>query len=202
MIHQARYWVFDMDGTLTLPIHDFTAIRRALHIPMQDDILDHLAALPAEEAAAKRAWLLEHERALALAARPAPGACELVELLQQRGCTLGLLTRNARELALLTLDVLGIRRCFEPSSILGRDEAPPKPRPDGLIQLAQHWHISTTELIMVGDYLNDLQCAHAAGAYSILVNVEGSPWPELTQLQVADCRELHRQLSRSGAFCP
>lgn len=67
-----RHWVFDMDGTLTIAVHDFAAIRRALDIPADDDILHHLAALPAEQAAPKRAWLLEHERELAYAARPAP----------------------------------------------------------------------------------------------------------------------------------
>lgn len=51
-----RHWVFDMDGTLTRAVHDFPAIRRALDIPEQDDILLHLAALPEAEAAAKHAW--------------------------------------------------------------------------------------------------------------------------------------------------
>lgn len=46
-----RHWVFDMDGTLTRAVHDFPAIRRALDIPEQDDILLHLAALPEAEAA-------------------------------------------------------------------------------------------------------------------------------------------------------
>ncbi|HEY8331398.1 MAG TPA: HAD family hydrolase, partial [Pseudomonas sp.] len=62
---QLRHWVFDMDGTLTVAVHDFAAIRRALEIPPQDDILAHLAALPAELAAAKHAWLLAHEQTLA-----------------------------------------------------------------------------------------------------------------------------------------
>ena len=48
-----RHWVFDMDGTLTVAVHDFAAIRVALAIPPEDDILTHLAALPAEEAAAE-----------------------------------------------------------------------------------------------------------------------------------------------------
>src|SRR5690606_29277985 len=82
---------------------DFAAIRRALGIPAEHDILHHLAALPAEQAAAKHAWLLEHERELALAAQPASGAVELVRALRGRGCRLGILTRNAYELALITL---------------------------------------------------------------------------------------------------
>ena len=68
---QSRHWVFDMDGTLTVAVHDFEAIKRALEIPPEHDILHHLAALPAAEAAAKHAWLLEHERELAEAAQRA-----------------------------------------------------------------------------------------------------------------------------------
>ena len=66
--------LFDLDGTLTLAVHDFAAIRRHLGIPEQADILHHLAELPATEREAKHAWLFEHERELAVAARPAPGA--------------------------------------------------------------------------------------------------------------------------------
>ncbi|MDN5540541.1 hypothetical protein, partial [Comamonas sp.] len=73
-----RHWVFDMDGTLTVAVHDFAAIREALEIPPSDDILTHLAALPAAEAAAKHAWLLEHERDLAIGSQAAVGAVELV----------------------------------------------------------------------------------------------------------------------------
>lgn len=196
MIHQARHWVFDMDGTLTLPIHDFAAIRRALDIPTEDDILDHLAALPKAEAAAKHQWLLEHERALARAARPAPGAVALVRHLHQQGYALGLLTRNARELALVTLEVIGLSQCFAPDCILGRDEAPPKPRPDGLLHLAAHWQVPAQHLVMVGDYFNDLAAAQAAGAYGVLVNVTENPWPELTDLQLPDCQSLLQQLTR------
>lgn len=194
MIPTLRHWVFDMDGTLTKPIHDFIAIRKTLKIPQTDDILDHLAALPAAEAAAKHAWLLEHERSLALAAEPAPGAQTLIRTLHQRGYSLGVLTRNARELALLTLSILGIQNCFDPLAILGRDEAPPKPRPDGLLQLAQHWKIRPNQLIMVGDYLNDVQCAHQAGAYGILIRATENPWPEYTQLHVKDCWALQQCL--------
>ena len=50
---EVRNWVFDMDGTLTVAVHDFAAIRVALDIPAEHDILTHLAALPADLAAAK-----------------------------------------------------------------------------------------------------------------------------------------------------
>lgn len=189
-LREARHWVFDMDGTLTLAVHDFPAIKRALGIPQEDDILHHLAALPADEAAQKHAWLLEHERELALASRPAPGAIELVRALCERGCQLGILTRNAHALALLTLQAIGLDDCFATADILGRDEAPPKPHPGGLLHLAERWAVAPQVLVMVGDYRFDLECAQAAGARGVLVNLPDNPWPELAELHARDCGEL------------
>ena len=194
-LREARHWVFDMDGTLTLAVHDFPAIKRTLGIPQEDDILHHLAALPAEEAAQKHAWLLEHERELAVASRPAPGAIELVRTLSERGCQLGILTRNAYELALLTLQAIGLDDCFATADVLGRDEAPPKPHPGGLLHLAERWSVRPRELVMVGDYRFDLECAQAAGARSVLVNLPDNPWPELTELHAQDCAQLLAELS-------
>jgi HAD superfamily hydrolase (TIGR01509 family) len=193
-LERLRHWVFDMDGTLTVAVHDFAAIRRALDIPEQDDILAHLAALPSAQAAAKHAWLLAHERELAEAARPAPGALELVRALQARDCRLGILTRNARPLALVTLEAIGLLDCFAVQDVLGRDEAPPKPQPHGLLQLAAGWAVAPQALVMVGDFVHDLACARAAGARSVLVNQPENPWPELTDHYARDCVALQRLL--------
>ena len=191
----ARHWVFDMDGTLTVAVHDFPAIKRALDIPPDDDILHHLAVLPADEAASKRAWLLEHERELAYAATAAAGARELLHALRERGCRLGVLTRNAHELALVTLQAVGMGDYFASDDILGRDEAPPKPDPGGLLHLADRWSVAPSELVMVGDYRFDLECAKAAGARSVLVNLPENLWPELTDLHARDCLQLRDMLA-------
>ena len=187
---QCSHWVFDMDGTLTLPAHDFPAIKRALDIPQEHDILHHLASLPAAEAAAKHAWLLEHERELALAAEPAPGAPQLIRALHARGVRLGILTRNAYELALITLQAIGIAECFANTDILGRDEAEPKPAADGLYKLARQWDVAPSDLVMVGDFRFDLECAQAAGATGVLVNTPENLWPELTAHHARDCAQL------------
>ncbi|WP_268797979.1 HAD family hydrolase [Pseudomonas huanghezhanensis] len=185
-----RHWVFDMDGTLTLAVHDFEAIKRALDIPLADDILTYLAALPAEESAAKHAWLLEHERDLAIASKPAPGAVELVRALASRGIRLGILTRNARELAHVTLAAIGLADCFAVEDVLGRDEAPHKPDPGGLLKLASAWNVDPSQMVMVGDYRFDLACGRAAGTQTVLVNLPENPWPELTDWHVEDCAAL------------
>ena len=190
-----NHWVFDMDGTLTIAVHDFAAIRQALGIPAEDDILTHLNGLPADEAAAKHSWLLEHERELALASTPAPGAVELVRELADRGYRLGILTRNAQELAHITLKAIGLGECFAPQDVLGRDNAAHKPDPDGLLQLAQAWGVTPDSMVMVGDYRFDLECGRAAGSKTVLINVPENPWPELTDWHARDCRELQRMVS-------
>ena len=194
-LSEIKHWVFDMDGTLTIAVHDFAAIREALSIPAEDDILTHLAALPADESAAKHAWLLEHERDLAQGSRPAPGAVELVRELAGRGYQLGILTRNARELAHVTLEAIGLADCFAEADVLGRDEAPPKPHPGGLLKLAEAWDISPSRMVMVGDYRFDLDCGRAAGTRTVLVNLPDNPWPELTDWHARDCAQLRDLLS-------
>ncbi|BCQ71488.1 HAD superfamily hydrolase (TIGR01509 family) [Pseudomonas protegens] len=194
-LSEIKHWVFDMDGTLTIAVHDFAAIREALSIPAEDDILTHLAALPADESAAKHAWLLEHERDLAQGSRPAPGAVELVRELAGRGYRLGILTRNARELAHVTLEAIGLADCFAEADVLGRDEAPPKPHPGGLLKLAEAWDISPSRMVMVGDYRFDLDCGRAAGTHTVLVNLPDNPWPELTDWHARDCAQLRDLLS-------
>ncbi|AMB83947.1 HAD family hydrolase [Pseudomonas agarici] len=194
-LSEVRHWVFDMDGTLTIAVHDFAAIRAALSIPPQDDILMHLAALPSDEAAAKQAWLLAHERDLALGSQAAIGAVELVRELAGRGYRLGILTRNARELAHVTLKAIGLADCFAEADVLGRDDAPPKPHPGGLLKLAAAWGVTPAEMVMVGDYRFDLDCARAAGARTVLVNLPDNPWPELTDWHAEDCLALRQLLS-------
>ncbi|KTT37313.1 HAD family hydrolase [Pseudomonas oryzihabitans] len=189
-LRHLTHWVFDLDGTLTLAVHDFAAIRRHLDIPEQADILHHLADLPATEREAKHAWLFEHERELAVAARPAPGAVALVRTLHERGRHLGILTRNARDLALLTLAAIGLEDCFEPAAVLGRDEAAPKPDPGGLLHLADLWQVAPGSLVMVGDHRYDLECGRAAGCRTLQVNQPGDPWPAARDQRFEDCQEL------------
>jgi len=193
-LRRARHWVFDLDGTLTVAVHDFAAIRTALAIPSEADILHHLAALPKSEAASKRKWLQEHEQALALAARAAPGAVALVRELQKRGCRLGILTRNSRELALLSLQAIGLADCFAAVDVIGRDELPPKPDPAGLLHLAEKWQISPQALVMAGDYRFDLECAKAAGSLAVLVGLPENPWPSLADVFAEDCGQLLQML--------
>jgi phosphoglycolate phosphatase-like HAD superfamily hydrolase len=74
--------------------------------------------------------------------------------------------------------------------VVGRDEAPPKPHPGGLLQLAGQWQVAPQQLVMVGDYRFDLDCARAAGAFGVLVNLAENPWPELADHFAVNCHAL------------
>ena len=186
-----QHWVFDLDGTLTLPVHDFSVIRNALGVPRGTDILGHLASLPEEEARPLQDKLVEIETSLLERIEPAPGLLQLVGALHGRGVRLGILTRNTRDIARKTLERLGVSDYFCVECVLGRGCVPPKPDPEGLLRLAHRWCTTPEELVMVGDYLFDLQTGRNAGAATVHVDRSRSfAWPELTDIGVETLAEL------------
>ncbi|EZQ18992.1 HAD family hydrolase [Halopseudomonas bauzanensis] len=192
-MQQIRGWIFDLDGTLTVAQHDFPAIRRELGIPADEDILTHLGRLPIAERQRLNDQLDAIELRLAADVAPAPGAAELVRALHAGGQRLGILTRNLRSVAMASLERIGVLDCFTPEHIIGRDEAPPKPAPDGIHRLLADWQLSEAEAVMVGDFRFDLEAGRAAGCRTCLVFSENA-WPEMTDLHVPDCQSLLARL--------
>lgn len=190
-ILRSRHWIFDLDGTLTVAIHDFARIRTVLGVPEGNDILGHLDALPEPEGTRARAILQSIEEELAERTEPADGALELMRLLQGRGARVGVLTRNTRENALTTLSRIGLLPFIEGGAVLGRDDARAKPDPDGIHKLACRWGVPPAALVMVGDYAFDLLTGRAAGAGTVHVDpARAFRWPELTDLAVGSLAEL------------
>lgn len=193
------HWVFDLDGTLTVPVHDFAAIRADLGIPDGVDILGHIDSLPEGEARRLHRRLDEIEDGLAGRAEPSAGAVRLVEALHCRGKSLGIVTRNTRQIALRVLETIGVGGCFAPDNVLGRHDALPKPDPHGLAILSTRWGAPAGSLVMVGDYLFDLQSGRACGAATVHVDRSRSfRWPHLTDIAVASLDELAELLGRAG----
>src|ERR1700712_2576792 len=157
-----RHWIFDLDGTLTLAVHDFEAIRAELGLPAGAPILEAIAQLPAAERPAMDKQLYEIELALAQRTREQPGARALLEELHKRGARLGVLTRNSTELAHLTLEAADLGRFFQPGCVLGRDSCKPKPDPAGVIMLLELWNARADDTVLVGDFVFDLHAARNA----------------------------------------
>jgi len=113
---QRKYWIFDLDGTLTVAVHDFNAIRNELGIPAGQPILKTIESLPENESLALQQKLQEIEENLARNARPAKGVKNLLEALHRRNYHLGILTLNSRENAWLTLEALDLVDYFNEDS--------------------------------------------------------------------------------------
>jgi len=164
-----KNWVFDMDGTLTVAAHDFDSFKAAHQLPADQPILEFLETVDPERANAIQRALRAWETQIAQKALPALDALSLLSALQDRQANLSILTRNTKEIALITLEAAGLASFFRPEWILGRDDAQPKPHPDGLFRLLAAQSAEPGDTIMVGDYQFDMEAGRAAGVHTALV---------------------------------
>jgi HAD superfamily hydrolase (TIGR01509 family) len=186
-----EYWIFDLDGTLTVPVHDFPAIRKELGIPDGIDILKHILCQDKLTAEALLQKLDAIEIKLADLTRPAAGVRDLLAILNAKGVRFGIITRNTRENARRSLAKIGVLSYFSDECILGRDQAPPKPDPGGILHLLAIWNTLPGQAVMVGDYLFDLQAGKSAGTATIHVNRnEEKAWKDLTDIYVSSLAEI------------
>lgn len=183
-------WIFDLDGTLTQPVHDFLHIRQALGISPDQDILATIAARPAREREEMTERLDELEHIYAAQAKPASGVLELLDFLASKRCDMGILTRNTHSIAVASLMAIGAEHFFRQDRIIGRDEARPKPDKHGITLLLDGWQRKPNEAVMVGDYRYDLETGRAAGTYTVHVDDRDRHWPELTDLRVTSLQAL------------
>jgi HAD superfamily hydrolase (TIGR01509 family) len=191
-----RHWIFDMDGTLTVAVHDFDAIRAELGLEARKPILEQLAALPESRARELFQRLDALELELAQQARAAAGAEGLLESLATRGSRLGILTRNSHANALETLRCCGLARFFAPDCVLGREAGAPKPDPQGIRRLLARWDAAPESAVMVGDYRFDLLAGRAAGTVTVYVDPEGAfPFAEHADVSVDSLAALAELLA-------
>ena len=182
-------WIFDLDGTLTRPQHDFEALRLRLGLSPDVCLVNAMETGPEERAR----WIAEEiatwEWDLSLQASIAPGVKPLLQWLTGQGSNLGIVTRNLRPVALQTLETIGLTDLIPASWVLGREEAQAKPSPDGIRWLLRQWGVSRA--VMVGDYIHDLEAGRNAGAYTIHVGpARRDEWAEYTDLYVRELTQL------------
>lgn len=181
-----RHWIFDMDGTLTIAIHDFDDIRSQLNLPTGEPILEAIARLPEAEARATHQKLDEIELEIASHAQAQPGAKEVLEHLRATGRKSAILTRNGKIIANDTLKAAGLDGYFTSDTIISRDCCAAKPLPDGVLKLMQQWQAEPDDTVMVGDYLYDLKAGKDAGAATVHLDVNSHfAWPELTSIGIS-----------------
>lgn len=151
--------IFDLDGTLVDSRLDFTTIRAELACPEGVGVLEFIDGLPADRQHQAHQVVKHHERQGAERARWMPGARQCLQQARDQGLPTAILTRNAREIAQLTMARLDI----EVDVMLAREDCAPKPSPQGLLMIAAQWGCDPQRLVYVGDFIYDLQAARRAG---------------------------------------
>jgi phosphoglycolate phosphatase len=156
--------VFDMDGTLVESALDFDAMRREMNLPPGRPVLEALAAMAEDEAQRCRAILDRHERLGAERAFVFPGVAEFLDWLSGRNIRQAVWTRNGRGAADATLARLNLR--FD--RVVTREDGPAKPDPSAIWAICEAWNCDRRELILIGDYVFDLEAAKRAGIRGVL----------------------------------
>lgn len=184
--------IFDMDGTLTLPsnlnLHEY---REKYGIPNKVDIMDHLKSLEPEK------FKPAYDEILAIEARGRetlelqPGIHELLDFITAHNLKTAIITRNARLAVDTLLEKLG---GFQFDIVISRDDhpnMPHKPDPAPIYEICKVWGTAPSSVVMVGDYLHDVECGNNAGAESVLLlNEKNSAFIDISTYTINSLPEL------------
>lgn len=157
--------LFDMDGTITRPYIDFAAIRADIGVPSDESILEHVAQLKSVDRDRAQKILAGYEADAAHNSELNDGAEELVGFLNERNIRTALVTRNNRNATQVVCDKHGLR--FD--VVVAAEDATPKPSPEPVRLVARRLQIEPIRMLMVGDFLFDVQAGTAAGTRTVFL---------------------------------
>lgn len=158
--------IFDLDGTITRPYFDFDAIREEIGLAKDSGpVLESMQKMTPQQRRRAEEILHFHESRAVTESELNIGAKQTLAALREAGIHIGILTRNKRINALAIARKHGLK--FD--AIVDREDGPAKPDAFGVLRLCQQFDVKPREALLVGDYLFDLQCAKAAGAFAVLL---------------------------------
>ncbi|TQV72614.1 HAD-IA family hydrolase [Exilibacterium tricleocarpae] len=189
--------IFDLDGTLADTKLDFAAMCEQLQVPASTPLLEHIEGLTdRRQSEIARDLLEQHEMSGAACAEWMPGAQQMLERLHAANMPMGIVTRNMRAAAMLTIERLGIPI----DVVITREDCQPKPHPEGLLKISSHWSIAAENIAYVGDYKFDLLAANSANMLACLIaNGRNAKFAALADWVITDfCEFTERVLARES----
>jgi phosphoglycolate phosphatase len=187
--------LFDLDGTLLDTLADIAAaLNRTVAewgwAPLSDaevrDMVGGGSPILIERAAALRRKVLEADESSAMlqrffhhyeametsnqsSAQPYPGAVESLRRLHAAGVRIAVVTNKQRHFADVLLGRLALAGWVD--LVVGGDTCPRrKPDPQPLLFACDSLQVKVAEAVMVGDSINDVQAARAAGMPVVCVS--------------------------------
>lgn len=114
-------------------------------------------------------FLEAYEENVCRKSRPYPGVMEGLERLREAGYPLGCVTNKPARFTEPLLDALGLSPYF--GVVVSGDSLPyKKPHPEPLLHAAGFFKVPPVESLMVGDSINDVEAARAAGFRVVCVS--------------------------------
>ncbi|KAJ1951589.1 hypothetical protein FBU59_000064 [Linderina macrospora] len=175
--------VFDMDGTLVTPMNTYLQqMRRELSIPNGHGIVAYVEEYmhgDQRQAALRRIHEIEQEALAHM--QLSPGLIDLLRFLKDSNLPAAIITRNSMASVEHFLGEVvdrsvhaSERSLFAFHPIIDRGFKPTKPSPASLLAVANEWGVEPSELMMVGDHVDDLLCGSRAGALAVLLRYQGN----------------------------
>ena len=179
--------IFDMDGTLTVPLLDFKQIRQEIGAPDGKDLAKTIDSWPPERR--QKAWetIERHEMDAVKNNCLQEGLEKALMRFRKNNIRLAIITRNTTRSTNALLEKLPVK--FHP--VLTREFPHIKPAPEPVLHILDAWQLKPEECLMVGDYIHDIQSANAAGVHSCYYKNPGvKHWDDDADFTVSSYREL------------
>jgi HAD superfamily hydrolase (TIGR01509 family) len=165
--------LFDFDGTLTKPgALDFPLLKETIGCPDDIPVLEFIEDLPTPLEREEIFSVLERfEINAASNSEPNHGAEELIRYLRSKGLGIGIITRNSLLSIERTLQNFKNIDISDFDIIISRDTPVKiKPSGDGILMAAQTLNVDVKQVLMVGDYVFDIQAGQSAGCITAFLD--------------------------------
>ena len=124
------------------------------------------------------------------------GAEDLVRFLRDRGLKTGIISRNSLQSIEIALGNFATLRPGHFDLIFTRDDPyPPKPSPDGIRAAALRMGVPADQVLVIGDYLFDIEAGYQAGARTAFLTNRGTlvcrdPQPDFTIDRLEEVKDI------------